>query len=86
MQAADFLQIIGYVDTGFVVVEVTACSFVVFLEWWMTDDKILQSVFKYVHIPHSRRELGILYTKLNIMNPPFAFTANGGFMLLSFHT
>ena len=30
-QAADFLQIIGYVDTGFVVVEVTACSFVIFL-------------------------------------------------------
>ena len=30
MQAADFLYIIGYVDTGFVVVEVTACSFVIF--------------------------------------------------------
>jgi len=45
MQAADFLQIIGYVDTGFVVVvEVTACSFVVFLEWWVTDDNILQSI------------------------------------------
>jgi len=44
MQAADFLQIIGCVDTGFVVVEVTACNFVIFLEWWVTDDKILQSV------------------------------------------
>jgi len=31
MQAADFLQIIGCVDTGFVVVEVTACSFFFFL-------------------------------------------------------
>ena len=34
----------GYVDTGFVVVEVTACSFVVFLKWWVTDGKNLVTV------------------------------------------
>jgi len=43
-QAADFLYVIGCVDTGFVVVEVTACSFFIFLEWWVTDDKILQPI------------------------------------------
>jgi len=39
------------VDTGFVVVEVTACSFVVFLKWWLTDDKILLSVLNMFTYP-----------------------------------
>ena len=41
-----FLQIIG-----FVVVEMTACSFVVFLKWWVTDDKTLLSVLNMFTYP-----------------------------------
>jgi hypothetical protein len=46
-----FLQIIGYVNTGFVVVEVTACGFVVFLKWRVTDDKILLSILNMFTYP-----------------------------------
>jgi len=46
-----FLQIIGYVDTGFVVVEVTACSFVVFLKWRVRDGTILLSILNMFTYP-----------------------------------
>ena len=33
------------------VVEVTACSFVVFLKWWVTDDKIVLAVLNMFTYP-----------------------------------
>jgi hypothetical protein len=45
-----FHQIIEYVDTGFLVVEVATCSFIVFPQWWLTD-KILPSVLNMVTYP-----------------------------------
>jgi len=39
---AIFFTLFGYVDTGFVDVEVTACSYV-FTKWWVAD-RILLSV------------------------------------------
>jgi len=39
------------VDTVFVVVGLTACGFVVFLMWWVTDDKILLTVLNMFTYP-----------------------------------
>ena len=41
----------GYVDTGFVVVGVTACGFVVFPKWWVTDGKIVQTLLNMFTYP-----------------------------------
>jgi hypothetical protein len=47
-------HIIEYVDTGFLVVEVATCIFIVFLQW-LADNEILLSVLSMVTNPIRRR-------------------------------